>query len=39
MPKTIRSNPMKVVVERIANVLEEFEATGERMKDAMLKQN
>jgi len=24
---------MKVVVERIANVLEEFEATGERMKD------
>ena len=25
---------MKVVVERIANVLEEFEATGERMKDA-----
>ena len=28
---------MKVVVERIANVLEEFEATGERMKDATVR--
>ena len=30
---------MKVVVERIANVLEEFEATGERMKDATVQKN